>query len=46
MIFDDLPGAAPQSSSAGIPQPKSGTYYYQGGGREIRKKETIRNLKK
>ncbi len=45
--FDDLPGAAPQEPKKNAPpQPMAGTMYYPGGGREIRRQETIRNRKK
>ncbi len=49
--FDDLPGAdlAPQQvqePAKKAPQPNAGTFHYQGGGREVRRQETIRNIKK
>ncbi|MFQ7102877.1 MAG: DivIVA domain-containing protein [Anaerovoracaceae bacterium] len=47
--FDDLPGAEPQQArgpAKKVPQPNAGTFHYQGGGREVRRQETIRNVKK
>ncbi len=47
--FDDLPGAEPQQArgpAKKVPQPNAGTFHYQGGGHEVRRQETIRNVKK
>ena len=43
--FDDLPQASASSASVKTPEPKAGTYNYQGGGQPAEMQATVRNVR-
>lgn len=43
--FDDLPQASASSTSVNTPEPKAGTYNYQGGGQPAEMQATVRNVR-